>query len=77
MHITHYEPGSSWGRSISPQNYKESLQTDVSLQLVSFWRLLKVCDRVWGSTKGHVCEAMNFLRQAMIPEREAIFREDN
>lgn len=41
----------------------------MNLQLVSLWRLLKVCDSVWGSTKGHVCEAMNFLRQAMIPER--------
>lgn len=41
----------------------------MNLQLVSSWRHLKVCDIVWGSTKGHVCEAMNFLRQAMIPER--------
>lgn len=49
--------------------YKESLQTDMNLQLVSSWRLLQVCDSVWGSTKGRVCEAMNFLRQAMIPER--------
>lgn len=57
------------GRCLSSQNYKKSFQTDMNLQLVSSWRLLKVCDSVWGSTKGHVCEAMNFLRQAMIPQR--------
>lgn len=52
-----------------PPNHKESLQTDMNSQLASNWPLLKVGDSVWGSTKGHVCEAMNFLRQAMIPER--------
>lgn len=31
-----------------------------------FWRF---GDSVWGSAKGHVCQAMNFLRQATIPER--------
>lgn len=57
------------GRCLSSQNYKESLQTDMNLQLVSSWRLLKVFDSVWSFSKGHVCEAMNVLRQAMIPER--------
>lgn len=66
-HITSQDQAG--GRCLSSQNYKERLQTDMNLQLVSSWRLLKVCDSVWGSTKGHVCEAMNFLRQAMIPER--------
>lgn len=57
------------GRCLSSQNHKESSQTDMNSQLVSSWPLLKVCDSVWSSSKGHVCEAMNFLRQAMIPER--------
>lgn len=57
------------GRCLSSQNYTESSQTDRNLQLVSSWRLLKVFDSVWGSPKGHVCEVMNLLRQAMIPER--------
>lgn len=57
------------GAGASPLRITRSFQTDLNLQLVSSWRLLKVCDSVWGSTKGHVCEAMNFLRQAMIPER--------
>lgn len=56
------------GASLS-QNYEESLQTDMNLQLASSWRLLKVCDSVWGSTKGHVRGAANVLRQATIPER--------
>ena len=66
-HITSQDQAG--GRCLSSQNYKESLQTDMNLQLVSSWRLLKVCDSVWGFSKGHVCEAMNVLRQAMIPER--------
>lgn len=66
-HITSQDQAG--GRCLSSLNYKESSQTDMNLQLVSSWRLLKVCDSVWGSTKGHVCGAMNFLRQAMIPER--------
>lgn len=57
------------GAGASPLRITRRLQTDMNLQLVSSWRLFKVCDSVWGFSKGHVCEAMNFLRQATIPER--------
>lgn len=70
MHVTHCEAAPDGGAGAPlPPNHKESLQTDMNSQLASNWPLLKVGDSVWGSTKGHVCEAMNFLRQAMIPER--------
>lgn len=57
------------GRCLSSPNHKETFQTDMNLQLVSSGRLFKACDSVWGFSKGHVCEAMNFLRQSMIPAR--------
>lgn len=52
----------------SPESGSEFTEIVMNLLLISSLQHLKVCDSVTGSTKGQVCETVNFLRQPLIPE---------
>ncbi len=52
----------------SPESGSDFTEIVINVLLISSLQHLKVCDSVTGSTKGQVCETVNFLRQPLIPE---------